>query len=314
MHEVFEEAVKTGRVAGAYLVEGACEEAVRAEADAFLLHLFCDRKTACGHCPGCVKYQRESHADLMVIRAAGSSVKVDAVRGIAEFAVNKPYECGYKAVLIPDAQAMTEQAANALLKVLEEPPDNTVFVLGAQDSKNMLPTIRSRCIILKTKLHGEDAEKRLQEACSLPTLKARVLLRAADGDYFLARKLAQQNYFEMREDMVLALSRLFYARNMATSATEKLILKYEAQLPEALQTALLYIRDVLYYKYTENEDGVINSDKIQEIKKHAEVRDYMLTHTAERMNQLIVRSGSCPGLNKRLAVTGMLFDILEVMV
>jgi DNA polymerase-3 subunit delta' len=314
MHRVFEAAVKTGRIGGAYLVEGACEETVREEADAFLLHLFCDHKTACGVCSGCIKCKNESHVDLLLIRPEVGSIRVKTVRNISEFVAQKSYEGGYKAVLIPDAQAMTEEAANALLKMLEEPPADTVFVLGVRDSRNILPTVRSRCIILRVQSSDESVEKRLQEDTSLSTLKVRVLLRVSNGDYFAARQKAEQNYFEMREDMILALSRLFYAKTMATSTTEKLLLKYEMQLKEAFETALLYLGDVLYYKYTRDDAGIKNTDKLQEIQKHAEVRSRILTHIAEQMNEWIVKSTDCPGLNKKLAVSGMLFDILEDIV
>ncbi|MDL2238171.1 hypothetical protein LJC56_10175 [Christensenellaceae bacterium OttesenSCG-928-K19] len=311
MNEALENALKTGKIAGAYLIEGATGEAVRAESDGFLQRLFCTKGTGCGACGGCLKYGSRNHADLLFIETEAKTIKVDEVRSILPFVYNKSYEGGYKAVLIPEADRMTDQAQNALLKVLEEPPADTVLLLGAQDAKNLLPTIRSRCIILKTQTLG-DAEQRLMEEFSLSTLKARVLLAVANGDYYLAKKYAQQGYFELRDDMILALNRLFVAKSMATSATEKLFLAHEQQLAEAIATALLYLRDVLVLRHTGDASRVANTDKLAEIEKHAMVPDVVLVNTAELLNGLAVKLAQCPGLNKKLVLTGTLFDILEV--
>jgi len=314
LNSVFESALETGNIAGAYLIEGSSWEAVSSEVDGFLLRLFCDKKTACGECPGCRKYKAGVHADILRIEAGGKSIKVDAVRDIPSFVYKKAYEGSYKAVIIPEAHEMTEQAQNALLKMLEEPPDNTVFVLGSRDSKNLLPTILSRCIILKAQNRLENAEDSLIEEFGLSTVKARILMKAADNDYFLARKYADNNYFEMRDDMVTVLGRLFSAKNMATSATEKIILKYEQQLMEAFSVALIYIKDVLNYKHTGNEGYAANSDRMEDIKRHAELSDMKLVNTADIMAGFITKCSQCPGLNKKLELTGTLFSILEVTI
>ncbi len=311
MNEVFENALQTDRIAGAYLIEGATGEAVRAEADGFLLRLFCLTGEGCGTCGGCLKYTHQNHADLMVIEPSGKTIKVEEVRGVSAFAYNKSYEGGYKAVLIPEADLMTDQAQNALLKMLEEPPARTVFVLGAQKSKNLLPTVRSRCIILTARKSGNEEERLMQEF-SLPTLKARVLLGIADGDYYLAAKYARNDYFEIRDDMILALSRVFAAKNMASSAIEKLFLKHEDKLPEAAEIALLYLKDVLAYKHTGDAALVANADKLAEIERHTRVTDAVLVNTADLLANFVVRCAQCAGLNKKLVLTGVLFNILEV--
>lgn len=314
MNVTLEQALKTGKIAGAYLIEGSTEQAVLAEADAFLQRLFCVDGNACGHCSACAKYKAQNHADILRVEADGKSIKVDAVRDIPAFVYQKSYEGGYKAVLIPDAEQMTEQAQNALLKVLEEPPRDTVFVLGARNAKNLLPTILSRCIIVRTRAAVENAEKQLMETFGLPTLKARVLLKAAGGDYHLAARYAADGYFEIREDMVLALSRLFGAKNMATSAVEKLLLKHEEQLEEALEVALVFLNDVLVYKHTRDDMRVCNIDKLAELQKFARLSDMKLVHVADELTKFITKYEQCPGVNRKLVLTGTLLGILEVTV
>ncbi|WP_066649370.1 ATP-binding protein [Christensenella timonensis] len=312
MNEVFENAIKTGKIAGAYLIAGASAQTTLAEIDDFLMHVYCRTHSACGTCPGCLKYAHKNHADVTYIEAKGS-IKIDDVRAVPAEVANKAYEGGYKAVVIAQADTMTPQAQNALLKVVEEPPENTVFVMGAQNIKNILPTILSRCIILKTPLSKEAAEEKLREGQKLPTLKARVLSDAAGGDYHLALAFLQDGFFDVRDDMILAINRLWTAKNMATSATLALFLKHETAISLCLDVALRYIADVLVYKHTGDAGHIVNQDKLPEIAQHARLSDYVLVNTQEKIYDCVVKRAQCAGLNTKLALESMLFHILEVI-
>ncbi len=311
MNEILENAIRTGEIAGAYLLAGASPEEGQRQIDDFLLHVFCDTKTACEKCPGCLKYLHRSHADLFVIEPAKSTIKIDDVRAIPAAVAKKPYEGGYQAVVIAQADTMTPQAQNALLKVIEEPPAHTVFMLGAQNTKNILPTILSRCIILKTSFSREETEKLLHTEHDLPTLKARVLANAAKGDYYLAVSYLKQGFFEVRDDMILALNRLFGAKNMATSATLDLFLKHEGAVDLCLASALMYLSDVLLYKHTGGT--LVNEDKLHDIAQHAKQRDYTLVNTQKILFDCVAKRAQCAGLNTKLALESMLFHILEVI-
>ncbi len=312
MNDVLKSALQSGKVAGAYIIEGANAEAVTSQADEFLMSLYCATKNACGDCPGCHKYMNRNHADLLVVETSAKTLKVEDVRGIAPFVYRKSFEGGWKTVLIPGADTMTEQAQNALLKVLEEPPEDTVFLLGTASVKYLLPTILSRCIILRAQKSASGAAERLMEEFSLPTVKARVLMRAAGGDYFLAASYAAADYFAIRADMMLMLGRLFSSRGMATSATEKLILKHEAVMEQALYIALICLRDALSYKYTGDAESVANFDVLTEIQKYAQEPDIMLVNTMDIISRFLRECELCAGLNKKLVLTGMLFDILRL--
>ena len=315
MDKVLENALKTGKVAGAYLVQGPSAEAVEAYADPFLQALFCQDKSsgkACGACPGCAKYAARNHADLLLVDSKAATIKVDEVREVLPFAARKPYEGGRKAILIPEAHRMTPQAQNALLKVLEEPPADTVFVLGVHNLKNILPTIISRCIILKARVKGANAAA-LAKEMDIADVRAHVLMAAAEGDYYLAKKYAQQDYFEVRTDMVTALDRLFRARTRAVSATEKLFLNHEARLPFAMAVAMIYLRDVINCRHLGEDAPLANSDIKKEIKKHAGVPDRVLVNTMNLMARYTTRCELSAGMNKKLVLTGLLFDILEVV-
>ena len=311
MNEILENALKTGNIAGAYLIAGSSPEATQEQIDEFLLHVFCKDGTGCGACPGCLKYLHRNHADLFIIEPAKSTISIGDVREIPAAVAKKPYEGGYQAVVIARADAMTPQAQNALLKVIEESPGHTVFMLGAQNTKNILPTILSRCIILKMSFSREETEKLLHEEQNLPTLRARVLAGAAKGDYHLAAAYLGKGFFEIRDDMILALNRLFTAKNMATSATLELFTKHEGAVDLCLTAALQYLADVLLYKHT--GEVLVNEDKLPEISRHAKLRDFVLVNTQQILFDGMVKRAQCAGLNAKLALESMLFHILEVI-
>ncbi|HIU31306.1 MAG TPA: ATP-binding protein [Candidatus Caccousia avistercoris] len=105
----------------------------------------------CGQCPHCVKALAGSHPDVRVEGGGGAarSFHVETVRSIREDAYVKPNEAARRVFLLLEAQAMSEQAQNALLKVLEEPPPNVVFLLTAPSASALLPTVRSRAQLFR---------------------------------------------------------------------------------------------------------------------------------------------------------------------
>lgn len=308
MNELFEHAVQTGDIAGAYLVTGPSGGAVSAEADAFLMRLFCAEKSACGTCPGCKKYRSENHADIMVIRPKGKTIKIDDVREIPAMAAIKSYEGGRKAVLIKNADTMTVQSQNALLKVLEEPPPGFTIVLEAPDTKNLLPTVLSRCIIVKTSDATENPEARLISEYGLPTLRARALLNAAQGEYPQAAQYMEDGWFDIREDMLLLAGRMLRAKTKATSAMEKLLTAHEAQVDLALKCLMIVLADVLRAKHGA---PVINEDRQQELGGLAQASDYMILNAVEKINELIVKRDMCAGLNMKMATGAALLSLVE---
>jgi DNA polymerase-3 subunit delta' len=118
---------------------------------AFAAALLCD-KGGCATCVNCRSVIDGSHADIELIRTEGLSIKVDEVRELITRTSWSPSVGNYRVVVIEDADRLTESAANALLKVIEEPGARTVWLLCAPTLTDVLPTIRSRCrhLILRT--------------------------------------------------------------------------------------------------------------------------------------------------------------------
>jgi DNA polymerase-3 subunit delta' len=116
-------------------------------ARAFAAALQCETGTGCGTCPGCRTSMAGTHADVHVVVPEGLSISVAEMRALVQISARRPTGARWQVVIITDADRLTEGAANALLKAVEEPPARTVFLLCApSDHPDDVPvTIRSRC-------------------------------------------------------------------------------------------------------------------------------------------------------------------------
>lgn len=99
----------------------------------------------CGTCRSCSKIIAGTHPDVLHIRPEGAYIRINQVRALLETLAMKPYEAAFRVVIISNAHAMNPEAGNALLKMLEEPPERTLLILSARQRSDLLPTIVSRC-------------------------------------------------------------------------------------------------------------------------------------------------------------------------
>ncbi|MDR1204727.1 MAG: hypothetical protein LBL26_04500 [Peptococcaceae bacterium] len=151
-NQAFERVLKNvamNRPSHAYVFYGSQEEEMRESALILAQSLNCACLTEdgfpCGVCPDCRKTSQGTHPDLTWILPDEASMKIGQVRPLREIAQRKPLEGATKVIVLEDARKLTDQAANSLLKLLEEPPRATVLILLTLKIENMLPTILSRC-------------------------------------------------------------------------------------------------------------------------------------------------------------------------
>lgn len=138
----------------------------------------------CEKCLSCRKILHGNHPDVSIIEPKGASFKIEQVRALQKSINYKHYEGAYKVLILTGADTMTVEAANSLLKVLEEPPTKTIFILIAENGNNILPTIQSRCQIIKfggQKEETEDVEK-IREFYDTKVVD--LINRISDMDYY----------------------------------------------------------------------------------------------------------------------------------
>lgn len=151
----FDAALQAGRLAQAYLVVGNVRQEGIPFAEQALLRLFCEAPAKpCGHCPSCRLVHERKHVDVVWIEPEKKSrvVGIDRIRDLQKLIYETAYSGGWKAVVLAGADRIGEDASNAFLKTLEEPPPRSLYLLLSESPQTIMPTILSRCqrIILST--------------------------------------------------------------------------------------------------------------------------------------------------------------------
>ena len=189
----------------AYLLYGQPGVGKLAFAHAMAHRLLCQEPgdTACGQCQHCVWSQSGEHPDLYELTPQEKSViiKVDQVRQLVTDLAQSAHQGAYQVVIIHPAESLALSASNALLKTLEEPIGQIIFILVSDSPWRMLPTVRSRCLMLPCQLQSScEAQAWLQEHISKSTTSSvSALLRAAHGAPLLALAYSERDYFSLLE-------------------------------------------------------------------------------------------------------------------
>ena len=172
---------------------------------AFAAALICPQG-GCGTCTDCITALNGTHADVELIRTEGLSIKIDEVRDLITRASWNPSVANYRVVVMEDSDRLTESAANALLKAIEEPGTHTVWLLCAPSTTDVLPTIRSRTRSLILKTPSVTAVAKLLEKENITPTMAAFAARASQGHIGRARHLATNESARAHRESILKLA------------------------------------------------------------------------------------------------------------
>jgi DNA polymerase-3 subunit delta' len=221
-------AMNTGNMTHAWLITGPPGSGRSIAALCFAAALQCtsDGVPGCGECRACTTTMAGTHADVRRIIPEGLSIGVDEMRNIVQIASRKPGTGRWQVVVVEDADRLTEGAANALLKVVEEPPPSTVFLLCAPsvDPEDIAITLRSRCRHVALVTPRVDAIAQvLIDTDGLPDADARWAASVSGGHVGRARRLATDEQARGRRERALGLARDAATPSRAYAAAEELV-------------------------------------------------------------------------------------------
>lgn len=273
-------AVTENKVSHAYILNGERGSGKKMLANLFATTLLCEKQgpDPCNACHSCHQAESGNHPDIIrVTHEKPNTISVDDIRRqVNEDIQIKPYQGPYKIYIIAEADLMTVQAQNALLKTIEEPPAYAVIFLLTENAEALLPTITSRCVMLKLRnIKDTLIRKYLMETMHVPDYKADMCTAFAQGNMGRAIMLASSDHFnEIREEAVQLLK---YINEMDISEVTKAIKKigtYKLDINDYLDIIMIWYRDVLLYKATKDMDKVVFKDQISYIQERAKKSSY----------------------------------------
>lgn len=273
-------AVKEDMVSHAYIMNGEKGAGKKMLAQLFAVTLLCEKggPDPCNECHSCKQAESGNHPDIIkVTHEKPNSISVDDIREqVNNTIMVKPYQGPYKVYIIPQADMMTTQAQNALLKTIEEPPEYAEIMLLTENADTLLPTINSRCVMLKLRnIKDTLIKKFLMETMEIPDYKADMCTAFAQGNMGRAILLANSEHFnEIREEAVTLLTGIKGMEISEVAAAVKRITAYKLEINDYLDIIMIWYRDVLLYKATKDLDRVVFKDQMQSIAESARTSSY----------------------------------------
>ena len=229
----------------------------------------------CGQCRDCRQIEAMQHADLTVIQAEaeGGTLKVDQIREARRTLTLKPYQSKYRVSIFLRFQEANDSASNALLKTLEEAPSYAVLILTADNPEQLLPTIVSRCEVLRLRpLKIEEVQRGL-ESRGLEIGRAKLIAHISGGRFGYALRLIENDaLLEKREERLNDLQNLISASRVQKFAYADKLSKDKDVMRQAILFWLSYWRDVML-RTAQAETPLVNVDRNVEIEDLASRMD-----------------------------------------
>ena len=264
----------TGRTPHAYLFSGPQGVGKRAAALSLAQALNCHQgegiDDGCGACQSCRKIARGLHPDVQVIGPDGATLKIEQVRALEADAALGPYEAKRKVFILDSAEKMTEQAANALLKTLEEPPGRTVIVLLTTTPSALPSTIVSRCqTVTFSAIPPETLEPFVVER-GVDRTRARLIVSFSRGSIGRALSPEVESLASTRDLLLEEVGRALRDGPAALIELAEKLAKDREGLQQKLEVLSAWLRDLMVAKTSRRQEWLVNNDRGEEIARQAE--------------------------------------------
>ena len=273
---ILRHALRNGRLAHAYLFIGPEGVGKRLTALTLFKAMACQSPPepgdCCEKCPSCLKINSSNHADLILLEPEGETLKIDQIRAMQRRLRFRPMEGGRRACILDSADCLNDAASNALLKTLEEPPQETHLFLITSRPHKLLPTILSRCQWVKFRpLSPGQIAQILQKAQGLEKEKARFYASLAGGSVGQAVALSDRVDFQKRLDWLQIFSQLHQKSVEEVFENCERLAKEEEEIGDLLNLWKIWVRDLVVLKVQgeKTKEGLINHDLLPAAEKDA---------------------------------------------
>ncbi len=308
-----QQAIISGRVAHAYLITGAPGSGKKTLAMAFAQALFCmeDPGRACGTCQDCRRIEAGNHPDMTIVPPEAGRIKIDQVRRLKERFALQSYEGSWKAGIVVGAETMTVEAANSLLKLLEEPSGQAVIMLLSTSPSMLLPTIVSRCQrIAMKRIPRQLIASYLEREFGFSPQRAAVVAGLADGRLGQAKEYAKEENLARMEQILSALA--------ASEGRGLEALRLAAELdadPEALEFAMqiiaTWLRDMLLAASGCPQDTIVHQNYYDKLLEQSRLYPMAAIRQAVWQVEDAARALRA-NANRRLTLDALLYQLADL--
>lgn len=260
---ILQNSINKGRISHAYMIQGARGTGKEEIAVLLAKVLFCEQLSGtepCNQCSACRRIDSRNHPDVHWIEPEGQSIKLDQIRHLQKEFTYSGVESDQKVYIIKGAETLTTNAANRILKFLEEPSRKTTAIMLTENGQAMLPTIRSRCQLIELKpLSSTFFQKQLAES-GVSESNAK-LLSALTNNLDEALSMNQDEAFAQARKLVLQL-----IENLTSAHDDAYLFIHQQWLPFfkerneqelGLDFLLLAFKDLLYSHFGNEEKMVM---------------------------------------------------------
>jgi DNA polymerase-3 subunit delta' len=307
--------LKTDAIAHAYLLVGPRHVGKGTLAINLAQALNCDgSEVPCGECHACQRIREGKHADVISIGLnSGTEIGIDDIRGLQHSANLPPYEGKCKVFIIDEAEYLSTEAANALLKILEEPPPRVVWLLLAAEEERLLPTIISRCQRLELKpVPSERVQEVLVNSYNVDGDKAELLTQLCHGRLGWALSaLADSDMLEQRSQRIDRLASMLTAGiGQRFAYAQELASQFSQDRKAGTETTEMWVdwwRDLMLVKGG-CQEAVINVDFKAVLKEQARVLS--MSQIKESLTNLgLLQAAISKNVNPRLALEWLMITL-----
>ncbi|MFH0889303.1 MAG: DNA polymerase III subunit delta' [Planctomycetota bacterium] len=279
----FKQILKSNRLSHAYIFAGPSGVGKFLFARTLAKILMCENDEKgnwvtknCSKCRSCMLVGKNCHPNLRIIEVekGKQGITIDTVRAVEKELMMMPFYKSYRVFIINEAELMSEEAANAFLKTLEEPVKNTIIILVTSNLPSLLPTILSRCQIIRFyPLQQEQMKEYLIKHLKIDSGQASFLTQLCHGSIGDAVRLHSQNMLSQRDSLIAGLIEQDHG-NMTNRVIN--YAKSNAEDNEGIRQEIIwqlkiigfFVRDVLWLYYGVADSRLFNKDKINEVKKY----------------------------------------------
>ena len=262
---ILKQALAQNRVGHSYLFSGIEAAGKKTLAMEFAKVVNCEKSDeindSCGKCPACLKIDRNNHPDIFAIEAEGQFIRINAIREIQELMTFKPMEGKRRVFVIDNADKMNDQAANALLKTLEEPTPANILILVTAKPYTLPSTIISRCRHMRfNPLSIDTVAKFMIERRNMEKKDALLLAGLSGGSIGQALELNKDDVIAYRTQTLNLLANTKKSEPLSLLAFAAFFGQDKREIKQGFHIIKTCFRDALVYKETLNDQMLINQD------------------------------------------------------